>query len=365
MEKKDNNLNDILNEAFKNKDFSEINKIISSTVSSAIDITKSGINKVIQDYKSYNNKYIPVKDPKLVIQKLPLETKSILYRLIGACSFIIHSFIGIIFLFLLLFNNIIQSALLLDWIFPALLISAFVYIHGNSVKKKSIRFKRYLRELGDSTVITIAELASAVGEDEDDVIDDLKEFIQKDYLKEARLIENESIFILDKKTYEIYKNNNFEDLNKEDLIDDEIIKEEEEKSSEYLLQLKSIESNLTGDMKIKTNKLISLVEEIFEFSKKEPENETSTYKFMQYYLPTTIKLLNSYCEFSRIEVKGENIKSAMVDIQYSMDTIILAFSKFLDNLYENSTIDIQTDLSVLKTVMSQDGLLEEDFKIRK
>lgn len=363
MKKKNKDLNDLLNEAFKNQDFEKINKVISSTVSSAIDITKSGINKIVSEYKKGGKKYIPVRDERLVVQKPSLDTRATFFKVIGILGFFSHSILGFIFLILSLFQRV-SFMLLLDWVLPVLVVSALLYRYGNKLSQKSIRYKRYLRELGESTVITVKDLSSAVGEDEDDVVDDLLEFIRKDYFKEARLIENDSIFILDRKTYNVYKENTFNDLKEENKNDEDVINKKEV-SNEYYNSLKNIESSLSGTMKIKADTLISLVEEIFDFSNKDPENEMATYKFMDYYLPTTIKLLNSYVNFSKIEVKGDNIKSAMNDIESSMDTIILAFSKFLDNLYENSTIDIQTDLSVLKTVMSQDGLLEDDFKIRK
>ena len=112
-------------------------------------------------------------------------------------------------------------------------------------------------------------------------------------------------------------------------------------------------------MKYKIGVLNGTVQKILEFIKKYPESKETCYRFMSYYLPTTVKLLNSYNEYEDIEVKGENINSAIYDIQMSMDTINSAFEKFLDNLYESSTFDTKAELKVMKTVMSRDGLIND------
>lgn len=367
MGKNNKIFNDKIEDAIKNADFSEINKIISSTFSNAIDFAKDGVNK-FQDYISNTDKkdYIPTKDHRLVDQKSSLETRANVYKVLGTIGFVSHGFIGLILLVFAMFKNTVPIVILLDWVLPVLVVSFFFYRHGIKLKEKSLRFKRYLRELGKSTVITVDELSSAVALDNDDVVDDLKEFIRKDYFKEARLIERDSIFILDNKTYQVYKNHTLED---EILIKEEkekkVQEENKKEKNKYFYQLQDIEKNLQGNMKNKVSTLVLVVDKIFEFNERNPENAQSSYKFMEYYLPTTIKLLNSYVEFSRIEIKGENIQAAMSDIEHSMDTILSAFSKFLDNLYENSTIDIQTDISVLKTVLSQDGLLKNDFEKTK
>lgn len=370
----DNNKNNFIKkieEAFKNKDFSEINKILSSTVNSAIDFTKNNLNK-FNNYLNKDKKDIPAQNPNLVIQNPPMENKATLFRTLGALGIFSHFMLGFI-MFILSMFGMVPFMLLFNWIIPVLAISYFLFKHGQKLQLKSIRYRRYLRELGKSTVITVYDLSTAVGEDKNTVIDDLLEFIHKGYFKEARLLEKNSIFVLDNNTYNIYKEHSLEDEMEEDFDekydevnqDNEDIKEKISKSTKYYTDLKNIESKLKGSMKEKVGKLITIVSKILKFNEDNIEVEKSNYKFIEYYLPTTIKLLENYVEFSEIDIKGENVKSAMLDIEYSMDTILYAMAKYLDNLYENSTFDVKTDLSVLKTILSQDGLLEDDFEIKK
>ena len=80
---------------------------------------------------------------------------------------------------------------------------------------------------------------------------------------------------------------------------------------------------------------------------------------MGYYLPTTRKLLDTYRELDRQPVAGENISSTKREIESTIDTLNVAFEKFLDGLYEDKAWDISSDISVLNTVLAQDGLKED------
>ena len=81
---------------------------------------------------------------------------------------------------------------------------------------------------------------------------------------------------------------------------------------------------------------------------------------MNYYLPTTLKLLTSYEELDRQAVKGENISSTMFDIEGMMETIATAFEKQLDTLFGTEAMDIQADIEVFETILTQEGLKEDE-----
>lgn len=83
---------------------------------------------------------------------------------------------------------------------------------------------------------------------------------------------------------------------------------------------------------------------------------------MEYYLPTTVKLVESYAEFDSAGVEGENIRTAKEEIEKTMDTINDAFEKLLDDLYQNAAFEASADARVLKTVLAQDGYMKSDLK---
>lgn len=79
-------------------------------------------------------------------------------------------------------------------------------------------------------------------------------------------------------------------------------------------------------------------------------------KFMNYYLPTTLKLLNAYDRMDAAGVSGTNIDGTKGKIEDMMDTICKAFDKQLDALYGEEALDISTDITVLENMLAQEGL---------
>jgi 5-bromo-4-chloroindolyl phosphate hydrolysis protein len=106
----------------------------------------------------------------------------------------------------------------------------------------------------------------------------------------------------------------------------------------------------------KTEKIKSLTEQIFDYVRETPEKESSISSFINYYLPTTLKLINSYADFEEQEFQGQNILKSRERIETVMDTIIQAYERQLDNLFLIDTIDVSSDINVLENMMKRDGL---------
>ena len=100
--------------------------------------------------------------------------------------------------------------------------------------------------------------------------------------------------------------------------------------------------------------------DIFNYIAKHPEKASQIRKFMNYYLPTTLKLLNSYEQLSKQSVKGENITSTMFNIAGMMHTVADAFEKQLDSLFTDEAMDISADITVFETMLKQEGFVEKN-----
>jgi len=111
----------------------------------------------------------------------------------------------------------------------------------------------------------------------------------------------------------------------------------------------------------KANELISITDKIFKKLLVEPGVYTQVKRFADFFLPTTVKLLGSYVKFSQSGVEGENITSTMERINSALDTTLVSYRKFFDSLFENQALDIETDISVLDTMLKKEGLLDPDF----
>lgn len=77
---------------------------------------------------------------------------------------------------------------------------------------------------------------------------------------------------------------------------------------------------------------------------------------MDYYLPTTLKLLSSYAHIEAQGVSGDNMAKAKADIERIADTLVQGYEKQLDTLYQAEAVDIAGDVSVIENMMKRDGL---------
>ena len=98
---------------------------------------------------------------------------------------------------------------------------------------------------------------------------------------------------------------------------------------------------------------------IFAQVKKDPSSADELHKLMSYYLPTTKKLINAYVELDKEPEVGDNITKTKLEIDAAIDTINMAFENLLDSLFQDMAWDISSDISVMKTMMAQDGLTNE------
>ena len=95
---------------------------------------------------------------------------------------------------------------------------------------------------------------------------------------------------------------------------------------------------------------------IFDCVKADPKKLPQIRKFMNYYLPTTLKLLNAYDRMGAAGVEGANIDGTMGRIDAMMDKVVEAFDKQLDALFADEALDISTDITVLEQMLAQEGL---------
>ena len=105
---------------------------------------------------------------------------------------------------------------------------------------------------------------------------------------------------------------------------------------------------------------------IFDYVTDHPEAMPQIRTFMNYYLPTTLKLLESYSRIERVGVAGENMKKSKEKIESILDLLVVGFEQQVDQLFKDESIDISSDIRVLETMMQKDGLSgKSDFDTSK
>ena len=78
-------------------------------------------------------------------------------------------------------------------------------------------------------------------------------------------------------------------------------------------------------------------------------------KFMNYYLPTTLKLLNAYDRMDSTGASGANIDGTKGKIEDMLETICAAFTRQLDDLYGQEAMDVSAEIRVMEQMLAQEG----------
>jgi len=113
------------------------------------------------------------------------------------------------------------------------------------------------------------------------------------------------------------------------------------------------------EMTDKISRLEAVSAKIFEQAKSDPDKLPQMRKFMDYYLPTSLKLLNTYAELDNQGVEGENISESKHRIELTMDTLVKAFENQLDRLFASDALDVSADIDVMQNMLRADGLTDD------
>lgn len=372
------------------KDFSNLEDQIMSTVNNAIkaidmanlkkDInyrTEDTLNQFKSKFSLYSEKYMGLNkkdknDMSKYINKRPAGSISgIVCIVLGAGGSVIYgSSVGLYLIANTLFSSFIVGS---QFVFGVLVLffvgSVGLLLKGISLRKRVKRFKKYVRFIDGNSYFLIEDLAKLSKEKERFILKDLRKMIDLGMFSEGHIDEEKTYFILNDEVYNDYLNLKKEQIaresNKEEV--DNSVKSEIESTIKvgrnYIKQIKAIRHELyREEIATKLDKLANIADQILNQVEKNPKKTTEVNKFINHYLPVTIKLINSYKELNNQLVQGENINKAKIEIEKSIDLINDAFENLLDDLFEDVVLDISTDISVLKTLFKQEGLSDEDFK---
>lgn len=376
------------------KDFSNLEDQIMSTVSNALkaidfanlkrginDKTEDTLNQFKSKFNGYSEKYMNLNkkannDVSTYISKKPAGSISgILYILFGVSGSLTYGSSVLIFIiFKMLFGfNLIGSNVIFRSSLLLFVVSLGLLLRGIALRKRVKRFKKYVRFIDDNSYFLINDLAKFSREKKSFVVKDLSKMIDLGMFLEGHIDEEKTYFMLNDEIYSEYLNLKNQQIAKE--IDNEKLSEEIESLEKdeitstikigrnYIEQIKNIRNDLyKEEIAVKLDKLGNISNQILVQVEKNPNKIQEVNKFINHYLPITIKLINSYKDINNQLIQGENIENAKSEIEKSIDLINSAFEHLLDDLYEDVVLDISTDISVLKTLFKQEGLAEDDFK---
>ena len=152
-------------------------------------------------------------------------------------------------------------------------------------------------------------------------------------------------------------------LTSSDVVRHPLVQKIVQAGDEYVRRIKAANDAIPGEViSAKISRMELLVDRIFDRVEQNPDSVNDMRRMMDYYLPTTMKLLEAYKELDAQPVQGENIISSKKEIEDTIDTLNLAFEKLLDSLFQDTAWDVSSDISVLHTMLAQEGLTEDGLK---
>lgn len=402
-----------IQDAIDTKDYSRLNQMVSDTVNHAMDCVSAGIKNGgwYRDPKTgqplYGNKkntgsrsgaenqgYRPNQGPKMSemrnysqnhpVPVSPRYLKGTSVKIGGtflAATGAVFGLTSVIFLIITLIGSVITAFDVVSGLIIGIFAVAFIsfavmtYVGVDMVRTVG-RFRQYVSVLRDREFCDIKEIASATGRDVRKVLKDVKKMITKGWFCQGHLDEKESCLMVSEHAWNQYTAL-MEDMKQrkaEEQAAQKKMQEEYDRLSpevqkivqagdEYVRRIKAANDAIPGEViSAKISRMELLVDRIFDRVEQNPDSVNDMRRMMDYYLPTTMKLLEAYEELDVQPVQGENIISSKKEIEDTIDTLNIAFEKLLDSLFQDTAWDVSSDISVLHTMLAQEGLTEDGLK---
>lgn len=368
-------LRGLTKEIIGSTDFKQLNGDISNTVNSALEEVRKQFKNTSQNSrqeKRVDTRYVKTPSLEKIKIKPVGKVAGTLYIVFGSIGLGIT---GIALLTLFIVGSVI--GLLESIITPILycILGLFVIFgvmlgKGIGLHKRLKRLNYYTSLVNGKIYYSTKDLAEYVGRTRRYVVKDLRNMIRQGMLPEAYLDEKENHLILNKDQYGLYLQEQHAIKRRKEQEDKLEKKRTSTKMSPlmkeglaYVKVLREVKEKISGEnISDKLMRLENIILKILDSLEKNSKHSTDMQRFMEYYLPTTIKLVNAYHEFELVDIQGENITTAKAEIETTLDTINQAFERLLDDLYEGAAFDVTTDAEVLQSMLAREGWTEKDFK---
>lgn len=402
-----------IQDAIDTKDYSRLNQMVSDTVNHAMDCVSAGIKNggwyrdpktgqpLYGDKKNTgsrsgaeNQGYRPNQESKMSemrnysqnrpVPVTPRYLKGTSVKIGGtflAATGAVFGLTSVIFLIITLIGSLITAFDVVSGLIIGIFAVAFIsfavmtYVGVDMVRTVG-RFRQYVSVLRDREFCDIKEIASATGRDVRKVLKDVKKMITKGWFCQGHLDEKESCLMVSEDAWNQYTAL-MEDMKQrkaEEQAAQKKMQEEYDRLSpevqkivqagdEYVRRIKAANDAIPGEViSAKISRMELLVDRIFDRVEQNPDSVNDMRRMMDYYLPTTMKLFEAYEELDAQPVQGENIISSKKEIEDTIDTLNIAFEKLLDSLFQDTAWDVSSDISVLHTMLAQEGLTEDGLK---
>ena len=404
-----NDIRNLVQSAIDSQDFQKLNETISRTINQAVEGVSQGLSYAEEKLNEGNRKgkYRNVspkqgmreKKKQGMNQMVPVSANALFRSTAGTMG----GGIALSVSGYTLAGGLGIAAVILLWVgilggFPVPLKVAAAFLPfalaggivggmGTRMIRRVKRCRAYIGNFRNRNYCSLRELAASVGKSEGYVRRDIRNMLRRGMFLQGHLDKQETCLMVSHEAYDMYcaaqaqleerqrlriegekerQSAAPESLNAEDNPGlPEAAQKVIHEGEEYLRKIRTCRDAVSGrEIEEKISRMELIVQKIFQRVEKQPELVDELHKFMGYYLPTTVKLLEAYQDMAAQPVQGSNILSARQEIEGTLDTINQAFENLLDSFFQDKAWDISSDITVLQTMLAQEGLTGADFGAR-
>ena len=376
-------IQELIDKAVNSQDYQELSRNIGKTIDKAFSASSEAVRRAANSAPKNSAYHYNYTTPKVTVEPkketLPAlygnpngeTTKGILQTVFGGLLAV--AALGLVIPFGVL--SIVGSAGFVVGFLAggaALAGGTALLCSGIGTLAKVSRFKVYLKALGTKTSITLERLSRSVGKNERFVRKELQKMIKQGLFLEGHLDNEQKNLITSDETFREFERSRLEleQRKRSQAVQaakapDPKIQEVLDKGNAYVKEIRRCNDEIPGEeISAKIDRMEAIVRKIFERAEAHPEVIPDMKKLMDYYLPMSVKLLNAYADMDRQPVQGETIRKSKQEIDATLDTLNAAFEKLLDELFQDAAIDVSSDISVLNTLLAQEGLTGSDFDLK-
>ena len=373
------NVQDIVDHAVSSQDYQKLNQTIRQVVGRAVDMSGEAVRKVVDSSAARIQPMQKVKKQDLSVYYAPTGGKTALgvVKIVGGSLLTIASVA--MFAASAVIGLIVAGEAFLPPALAAPLLAGGTFLIGNGVSglKQISRFNRYRTLLGQKTYCALDKLARGVGKNVKFVRRDVQKMLAGGYFPEGHLDKEETNLIISDETYQLFEQSRLQleqsqreakalaleaEQKKVAPSHQPQVQEVLDKGNAFIAEIRRCNDLIPGyEISEKISRMEMIVQRIFERAASHPEIIPDLKKMMDYYLPMTVKLLNAYADMDAQPVQGETIRASKMEIEQTLDTLNLAFEKLLDSVFADTALDVSSDISVLQTLLAQEGLTEDEI----
>lgn len=246
--------------------------------------------------------------------------------------------------------------------FPLGLLSvgAYLTIYGLRRIRQSKRLQEYARLLpSNGKFYSIHELAERTGRPYRQVLADLQRMVELGVWARAWIDRKNG-----KLMFTAYEPTQQAEQSNEPQPKPEAVPKEDKQAEQVLSRIRSANDQIADEaISLKIDRIQLLTREIFAYLANHPEREGELRTFMDYYLPQTLKILETYAHLESQGVETDNIRKAKSEISSVLDQLTQSYELQLDKLFDTDVLDISADIEVMKQMLRSDGLAVDEMEL--